>query len=168
MKAFCERKLLVMTILWALQSHIMSSVLVLHSQTRKMILIFAIFKFLKIFVIFWVFPASAARESPLRFDNRALYKFKYKWIGFQHFNVSDFSVFFWKRSAIFLRFYIVFVNFWYLSTLKCREIYSTVNSLSFRILKFSDKIFSFKFFQNICLLFSFSSLSSQITSHRVL
>ena len=50
---------------------------VLQTQTRKMILIFAIFfsSFLKIFVSFCVFPASRARDFPLGFDNMALNSF---------------------------------------------------------------------------------------------
>ena len=50
-------------------------VLALQTQTRKMILIFAIlFKF---FDNFCHFPASGARESPLRFNNWAPQSFLY-------------------------------------------------------------------------------------------
>ena len=49
---------------------------VLVIQTRKMIQTFAIFKFFENCChFFWVFPASAARESPFRLDNRVLFCF---------------------------------------------------------------------------------------------
>ena len=66
------------------------------------------FIFSTFIVIIQVFPGPGARKLPKVFDNKLLTKFNWPCNGFQLFNVTNFSNFFFIKLAFFENFFVIF------------------------------------------------------------